>query len=104
MTCKLFARCSPGKEETKLSGWCYLYCQLKLLVLPLELLSLREGAGVDQARVEHRLPVPDPAKHLQTEDRKIASVPGFMQSPIRKCLRLAEQVWSRAGSVNRKKS
>lgn len=54
--------------ETKRSCWCYLYCQLELLVLPLELLSLRQGAGVDQAGVEHRLPVPDPAQHLQTKD------------------------------------
>lgn len=38
--------------ETKLT-WCYLYCQLKLLVLSLELLSLREGARVDKARVQH---------------------------------------------------
>lgn len=54
--------------ETKLTGRCYLYCQLELLVLSLELLSLRQGARVDQAGVEHRLPIPDPAKHLQTKD------------------------------------
>lgn len=40
-------------------------------MLSLELLSLGEGAGIDKACIEHRLPIPDPAKHLQTKDEFI---------------------------------
>lgn len=57
--------------ETKWACCCYLYCQLELLVLSLELLSLWEGAGIDKACIEHGLPIPDPAKHLQKKDELI---------------------------------
>jgi len=39
--------------ETKLTYSCYLYGQLKLLMLPLELLSFRERACIDKACIQH---------------------------------------------------
>lgn len=47
--CMLFT----WEEETKLICSCYLYGQLKLLMLSLELLSLREGACIDEACIQH---------------------------------------------------
>lgn len=49
-----------GGGETHLDG------VLELLVLPLQLLGLLQGAGSDEPRVQHRLAVPDPAQDLNT--------------------------------------
>lgn len=47
------------------AGRAYLDGVLELLMLPLQLLRLLQRAGRDEAGIQHRLPVADPAQHLQ---------------------------------------
>ena len=48
------------------AGRCpYLDGVLELLVLPLQLLCLLQGAGCDESGIQHRLSVADPAQHLK---------------------------------------
>lgn len=42
----------------------HLDCMLKLLVFFLELLSLLQGTGCDEAGVQHGLAITDPTQHL----------------------------------------
>lgn len=50
---RTFCMMFTWEGETKLTYSCYLYGQLKLLVLSLELLSFREGACIDKACIQH---------------------------------------------------
>lgn len=43
----------------------YLYSHLELLMFPLQLLCLRQGAGVHHAGIQHGLTVTDPTQHLE---------------------------------------
>lgn len=46
----------------------YLYSHLELFMLPLQLLGLRQRAGVHHAGVQHGLTITDPAQHLEKTD------------------------------------
>lgn len=43
----------------------YLYSHLELFMFSLQLLGLRQGAGVHHAGIQHGLTITDPAQHLK---------------------------------------
>ena len=48
----------------------YLYSHLELFMLPLQLLGLRQRAGVHHAGIQHGLTITDPTQHLEETDRE----------------------------------
>lgn len=72
-------RTERGGEGGAARCGCYLDGQLELLVLPLQLLRFRQGAGVDQAGVQHRLSIADPSQDLWS--RTGAQVNGLRNFP-----------------------
>lgn len=55
---------TKGTEDNRSRFGCYLDGKLELFVLPLQLLCLRQRAGVDQAGIEHWLSIADPSQNL----------------------------------------
>lgn len=71
----LKCRAERGREDSVVRFGCYLDCQLELLVFPLQLLCFRQRAGIDQAGIEHWLPIADPSQDLGSQDKNTGEWP-----------------------------
>lgn len=64
-----------GAEDNAFRSGCYLDGQLELFMLPLQLLRLRQRAGIDQAGIEHWLSIADPSQNLGSLEKHTGEWP-----------------------------
>ena len=92
-------RAERGREDSTARFGCYLDGQLELLVFPLQLLCFRQRAGIDQAGVEHRLPIADPSQDLGSRDDSTGEWPFCARPFSQRACYLLPTVEDRTGRV-----